>query len=165
MATGDPVISLTSGYIDLYANGGSTIHGVFMGCRYPDPNNNKQTIWRPVWNAVAGLASTDVVVAYITSDPMAVFEIQSGSAGTPLADLSANSDIVIGTPNTVTGRSGAYLDSTHATTATYPLRIIALGGGYDVSSSTALTNYDPTSGYNIVQVMLNSIDIKSTTGI
>lgn len=156
--TGDLVISLNTGYIDYYTNGGTTVAGVFSGCTYNDPSNNGQVIWRPAWLAVSGLASTDVVTGYLTHDPMLAYEIQSGSAGAPLADIMDNSDVVVGTGSTRTGQSGAYLDSTHDTTATLPVKIIGLGRGVG-------TGYDATSGYNIVEVILNTLDIKTVLGI
>lgn len=166
IATGDPVISLNTGYIDIYANGGSTIDGVFWGCEYPDPNNNNTPIWRPMWNAVSGLTSSQVVYAWIIRDKNIAFEIQAGSGGAPFADIMDNSDIVVGTPNSTTGRSGAYLDSTHDTTATFPLKIVAMGQGVSTTNQAGTTNgYDPLTGYNIVQVALNTFDLYNTTGI
>lgn len=165
IATGSLVKALNTGYIDLFANGDAVVDGVFMGCKYRDPNSGRM-VWQPMWNAVSGLASTDVVTAYILQDKDVVYEVQSGSAGAPFADIGTNSDLVAGTPNSLTGRATSYLDSTHDTTATFPLRIIAMGAGVSTTNQAGSTNgYDPLTGYNIVQVILNTFQPYNLTGL
>ena len=69
---GDLVIQLSTGYIDYYTTGGNnnTVAGVFMGCKYFDPNVNR-TVWSNAWLAPT-LASTTLVEAWIINDPMMV---------------------------------------------------------------------------------------------
>lgn len=43
IAKGDPVVSLGTGFIDLWASG--VIRGVFWGCEYLDPVNNYVPLW------------------------------------------------------------------------------------------------------------------------
>lgn len=166
IATGSLVKLLNTGYISLYDNGDTRCAGVFIGCSYPDPNNNRQTIWRPMWNAVGGLASTDIVTAWVLRDRNIVFEVQAGAAGCPFANIQTNVDLVVGTPNSTTGRATSYLDSTFTTTATLPLRVIGMGQGVQTTDQAGTTNgYDATTGYNIVQVILNTLDTFSQTGV
>lgn len=165
IGTGDLVVLAATGYIDLYAASGTRVHGVFFGCKYRDPNTLRMS-WYPRWSAPSGLLSTDIVEAYIITDKSVVFEIQAGAAGAPFADIGTNSDVVVGTPNSYSGYSTTYLDSTHNTTATFPLRIVGMGQGISSVNQAGATNgYDPLTGYNIVQVILNTFDMYSTTGI
>lgn len=161
---GDPVIALNTGYIALYANGGSRIDGVFQGCTYYN-STLQRTVWSPNWPGVALSSSSIVVTAYIVADKNLLYEIQSGSAGAPFADINTNSDIVVGTPNAA-GYATGYLDSTHDTTATFPLRIWAMGQGVVSTNQAGSTNgYDPLTGYNIVQVFMNAYGPYNTTGL
>lgn len=158
MATGDLVKILNTGYIDAYvaADSNTVTLGVFQGCKYRDPNAG-YTVWRPIWNAVSGLASTDKVTAYIhLLDPMLAYEIRSGTANAvTIASIGLNADVVVGTPNATTGQSAATLD-TPATTATLPLRIVALGQA--VGNDNTLAN-------NVVEVVPNSSSMLRTTGV
>lgn len=164
IGTGDLVVLANTGYIDLYANGGTRVHGVFFGCKYFNPSVGMMK-WYPSWTAPT-LPSGTIVEAYIISDKNVVFEIQSGSAGTPFADIGTNSDVVVGTPNAYNGMSTTYLDATHDTTATFPLRVVGMGQGVSTVNQAGTTNgYDPLTGYNIVQVILNSFDMYNTTGL
>lgn len=156
MAQGDLVKSLATGYIDLFDASDTRSAGVFMGCSYLSPEVG-YTIWTPYWSAPT-LASTTIVTAWIILDPMVVFEIRTlGSAAVGVADINANADISYVAPNATTGQSLSLLDaSTINTTNTLPLRIVAL--------SERIGN-DNTLQDNIVEVVLNTVDIRSTTGI
>lgn len=158
MATGDLVKSLTTGYIDAYVAGDTRSAGVFWGCKYLDPNSGKME-WRPMWNAVSGLASTAIVTAYVIIDPNIVFEIRNSSASAPItvANIGENADIVVGVPTASPGQSVATLNqATLAVTATLPLRIVALG---------QTIGNDNTLGNNIVEVRLNTTDLQTATGL
>lgn len=164
IAHGDPIILLNTGYIARYANGGSRIDGVFWGCKYLDPNLDR-VVWSQNWPAITLGSSSQFAEAYVIMGKDTVFEIQAGSGGAPFADIGTNSDIVIGTASSA-GISGAYLDSTHDTTATFPLRIVQLGQGVVSTNQAGQTNgYDPLTGYNIVQVIMNTYGLYNTTGL
>ncbi len=65
---------------------------------------------------------------YVADNPDLVFEIQEGSAGTPLTanDIGLNINFVVAAGNTVTGTSGTQLDNTtEATTNTLDLHLMA----------------------------------------
>jgi hypothetical protein len=123
---GDPVIIAGSADAGLTAAtvtrataaGGNRVTGVVVG-------------FRPSASIEANgyrLASTDAYVL-VTDDPMQLFEIQEDSVGGALAaaDIGLNADLVAGTGNAYTKRSGFMLDtSTKATTATLQLRIVGL---------------------------------------
>jgi len=63
----------------------------------------------------------------VCDDPDALFEIQEVSGGTPLTadDIGLNASIAVGSPSTVTGKSGATLDNTtEAGTNTLALKLV-----------------------------------------
>ena len=63
----------------------------------------------------------------VADDPNLIFECQDISTGTPIpaADIGLNVSLSIGSPSTVTGRSGATLDNTtQANTNTRALKIV-----------------------------------------
>lgn len=65
----------------------------------------------------------------VCDDPNALFEIQEVTGGTPLTkdDIGLNASIAIGSPSTVTGRSGATLNNaTEAVTNTLALKIVGV---------------------------------------
>lgn len=123
---GDPVILAGSADAGLTAAavtrataaGGNRITGVVVG-------------FRPSDSIIANgyrLASTEAYVL-VADDPELLFEIQEDSVGGALAaaDIGLNADLVAGTGNTFTKRSGFQLDtSTKATTATLQLRIAGI---------------------------------------
>lgn len=149
IAQGDVVKPLNTGFIDLYAAAGTVTQGVFMGCKYRDPNLG-YTVWRPIWNAVSGLASTDLVKAYIISDPQIVYEVRLGGATVyAQTNVGNTAEITVGTPTALSGQSVALLDSTGmGTTTTFPLRIVGAGQGVD---------NDNTLANNIVEVVMNTL--------
>jgi hypothetical protein len=64
----------------------------------------------------------------VCDDPNALFEISDGNSGTPIpaADIGLNCSLSIGSPSTVTGRSGCILNNTtQQTTNTLAVRIVA----------------------------------------
>lgn len=149
IATGDLVKNLDTGFIDLYAAAGAQCAGVFMGCYYRDPNLG-YLVYRPIWNAVSGLSSTDKVKALIISDPMVVFELRLGGTTVGATTHIGNSmELTVGTPTALTGQSVALGDSsTLGTTTTYPVRVVGLGRA--VGNDNTLKN-------NIVEVVLNTL--------
>lgn len=158
IAKGDPVKSLASGYIDVRGTGSDPVAGIFWGCTYLDPGLG-YTTWRNAWTAPS-LSSTTVVTAYIINDPSMIFQVRAGGSTTPItiADIDANVDVGgTGAPNTA-GYSVAYASPTTInTTSTLPFRIVDMG--YEV------INNDPTTSYDIIDVVFNNADLKNLTGI
>lgn len=149
IAKGDLVIWTSAGVIDLYTAAGAQVGGVFMGCKYRDPNSGKVE-WRPMWNAVAGLASTDIVTAWIIDDPMIVYEARlNGTTVGATTHIGNTVDVVVGTPSALNGQSVALLAASGlGTTTTFPCRVVGLGKGAD---------NDNTVKNNILEVVLNTL--------
>ena len=129
------------------AAAGDAIRGVVVSVEY-DPDNLNRT-YRP--------ASTEAYL-YIASAPDIVFTIQEDAVGGALAvtAVGGNADLVVGTGDTVSGRSGMELDSSSATASAAQLRI--LGFVHDPENEVASANAR-------VEVMINEHELKSTTGV
>lgn len=155
--SGDPVEPDANGYI-IRGTGTSTVAGVFVGCKYLSVSQ-KRTVWSNWW---IGSDNNGNVEAYIINDPNANFVV-SGDSSTSLwvqAAINANVGYAIGTGNTASGISGAYLDSTTInTTSTLPFRIV----GYVVDPPGA--NGTETGAYRKCIVAFNSVATKQLTGI
>lgn len=103
-------------------------------------------------------ASTAQIV-HVLADANVVFEIKMDNGGAALAgaDLFENVDIVVGSGDTVTGMSAAVGDSsTHANTATLPLRVI--GFSQRVGNS-------PAADDTVAEVILNTMLDRTVTGL
>lgn len=157
--SGDPVTSLSTGYVTRSTAGATQIAGIFIGCTYLNTALGR-TVWSPSW---PGSGATGDVTAYVVSDPQAVFKVQAGGSTTAigLADINANVNFALGTPNTTSGQSGAYADQTTiaAATTTLPFRIIGL-----ITAPPGAPGTDTTSGYNYIYVSFNFQDFRVTTG-
>lgn len=172
IAKGDPVKSLSTGFVDL-GTASAQIVGIFWGCKYYDPTR-QQTVWYPNWTAPSNLTASPtgafspyygqqggVVEAYIIDDPWIVFEAQAGNSSTTainLGNVGNNVDFVAGTSGgNSAGISTAFLNQgTIANTSTFPFRIVGL--------SEKIGN-DNTSAFNTVEVVLNNSDFKTLTGV
>jgi hypothetical protein len=161
--SGDPVVSLSTGYITKMTAGSAVqCAGVFAGCTYLNTSLSR-TVWSPSW---PGSGATGDVTAYVISNPNATFLVQattsSGSA-VPIttADINNNIDVAMGAGNATTGQSTSSVDTyTIATTNTLPFRIVSL-----VTSPPGAPGTDATTAYNRVVVTFNNQDFKSLTGI
>ena len=157
--SGDPVTSLSTGYVTRSTAGTTQISGIFIGCSYLNTALGR-TVWSPSW---PGSGATGDITAYVITDPQATFKVQAGGSTTAigLADINANANFALGTPNTTTGQSGAYLDQTtiNPATTTLPFRIISL-----IASPPGAPGTDITTGYNNVIVAFNFQDYRVTTG-
>lgn len=161
---GDPVILLSTGYINRAAAGTTTIAGIFDGCTYLS-TSQQRTVWSPYW---PGADANGDVTAYIIDDPNAIFLVQVGNStagpgvGGPAAqaDVGANVQFGLGTGSTSSGLSGAYVDynTAPAVTATLPFRVLPLLPNQDVRT-------DNTSAGNLILVTFNNQQFKTTTGI
>lgn len=157
---GDPVTSLSTGYIAQSAAGTTQIAGIFIGCKYVSVSQ-KRTVWSNYW---PGSDANADVEAYILDDPNAVFVAQSNGTAIALADVGDNINFAIGAGSTATGISAATLDqSTIATTSTLPFKIVGYAGGSEFAAVGP--GSDPTTAYNWAYVTFNFQDFKSTTGV
>lgn len=161
---GDPVISISGGYIDIATSGGTVqIAGIFFGCEYFNSAVGRK-VWSPNWPGSA--SATGDGQAYLDTDPNSMFVAQSNNTAIVFADIDANINVVIGTPATTAagGFSTSSLDqSTINTTNTLPFRIVGLLSDYDTSNSAPGT--DNASAYNRVIVRPNYWDRTSLVGI
>jgi len=121
---GDPVtLTGTDRNITIGAAGGPYI-GVFAGVKYVDQNGEVQ--FRPRWPS--GQVATEIE-AFVYDDPMQEFVVQADNGGGAIAaaQVGLNANLLAGSGNTFTGRSGWQLDtSSAATTATLAAKILGL---------------------------------------
>ena len=144
---GDPVSNLNTGYITRATAGTAQITGIFAGCKYLS-TSQKRTVWSNYW---PGSDASADIEAYIIDDPNAQFLVQAGGTAIGLADMGLYVQFNLGTGNTATGISGAFVESP-AVTATLPFRII----GFDVDPPGS-NGTDITSAYNYVIVGFNNV--------
>lgn len=159
---GDPVVSLGTGYVTRASAGTTQISGIFMGCYYLNTAVGR-VVWSKSW---PGSSAGGNGFANIDTDPNALYIAQSNNTAIAFADIDANINFVIGTPQTESagGYSTSSLDqSTIATTNTLPFRIVGLLSQYVPAGS--VNGSDDTTAYNRVIVAPNYTDRKSALGI
>lgn len=154
--TGDPVmpvVSTANGYITQGAAGTTRLDGIFVGCKYLNTSLGR-TVWSSYW---PGSGATGDVEAYVIDDPNARFLVQTSFSGAPMTGTATTmtsgiigqyAQFTIGSGNTSTGRSGAYLSSV-ATTVTFPFIVV----DYQISGNNG---GDPTTQYCNVIVGFNN---------
>jgi len=154
--TGDPVmpvVSTANGYITQAAAGTTTLAGIFVGCKYLNTSLGR-TVWSNYW---PGSGATGDVEAYVIDDPNSRFIVQTSTTAFPVTGTASTqtsgvqgqyAQFTIGTGNTSTGRSGAYLSAV-GTTVTYPFIIVDYQVGFQNGG-------DPTSQYCNVIVGFNN---------
>jgi hypothetical protein len=162
MYFGDPVSRLAAGGIAPTAPGTQALAGVFVGCKYLSVSQ-KRIVWSNYWSG-SDVASPNTVECYVINDPNAKFVAQVGgssSVGLTVADIGSNVQWAYGTPNTMSGISGAYIDIsvTPATTATYAFRVVSLVTDPPGSAGTE------AGAYNRAIVAFNNVETKTLTGI
>lgn len=160
MYYGDPIFRNTDGSVYATTPGTGTLAGVFVGCKYLSVAI-KRTVWSNSWGA-ADVASGNTVEVYYVNDPNAQFVAQVGgssSTGIVAADIGANVQFAYGTPNTMSGISGAYVVyNSQANTATLPFRVVGLVTDPPGSNGTQ------TGAYNYVVVAFVNVEAKQLTG-
>lgn len=161
--TGDAVIELTTGYIDVkVAADAVRLAGIFMGCTYLNTSLSR-VVWSPYYPG-ANVATNDVT-AYVVNDPNARFLVQSsGASPIAFANIGENIDVAA-TPvgNTITGRSAmAVAYGSLNTTNTLPFRIVDL---YSTYAPPGVNGTDDASANNMIIVGFNNIDAKQLTGL
>lgn len=155
---GDPVQSQTDGTVAIAAPGTTQIAGIMNGSKYLSVSQQR-VLWNNYWPGT-DVASGQYPEIYIDSDPNATFIAQSDATGLTLADVEANVQFAIGTPNAYTKQSGAYIDSVGPDTATLPFRVKSLV----LTPAESFAN--PEAGaYALAIVAFNNVDTKSLTGI
>jgi hypothetical protein len=162
MYFGDPVFQNANGTVFPTTPGAGILAGIFVGCKYLSVSQ-KRTVWSNFWGA-ADVASTNTVEVYIINDPNAKFLAQVGgssSTGLAVTDIGANVQFAYGTPNTMSGLSGAYIDITvtPTTTATLPFKVVSLDVNPPGSNGTE------AGAYNYAIVAFNNVSTKTLTGI
>lgn len=137
--TGDVVSvssqSLVAGYITLPASGtttGSPITGIFAGCEYYSPSQNK-VVWSSYFPASVG--SSSPCNAYVIVDPNQLFLVQGTTTavlGTSCIGLNVGfASSLQGNGNTTTGISGLALNSsTVSGNSSLPFRIVDTTSNY-----------------------------------
>jgi hypothetical protein len=157
---GDPVAPDANGYVVQASSNSVQVAGIFVGCQYLSVSQ-KRTVWSNYWPG-SDVASGNTVTGYIVNDPNAKWVAQSDATGVATTDINANIGFAIGTGNTASGISGAYLDtSTINTTNTLPFRVISL---IDFPPGSQGTNSNGQA-YDWVVVAFNNVSTKQLTGI
>lgn len=153
---GDMVILNSSGVIDIASTTSNPVLGVFAGCSYADPSAMIPLSPHRAWTAPT-LASSTVVTATVWDDPQLVFRIRTnGTLSQTAVGLNAKFGSN-GSPNSITGVSTAFLDTTTVSTnSTYPLRIVGFAPD---------ANNDTSSAYAVMEVVLNTSVYKTGTGV
>jgi hypothetical protein len=154
---GDPVMDLTTGYIQQW-NSGQDAHrlvGIFNGCEYFSTSQQRK-VWSKYWpgSDATGDVQASIVPIQLSVPPK--FVVQVATTPLTIADIGSNHDVTIGTVNTVTGMSGASLTSAGAATATLPFTVVDLWSNYGASSSIGTDN---TANFNWVIVAANAYQI------
>lgn len=154
--TGDMVClsSAVPGTVELFPDNGlnATIKplGIFQGCEYYNSNVQRQ-VWSPYFPASAG--SSSPVTAYVISDPEMTYIAQASSGtvvGTSLIGWNINFDV--GSGNTTTGQSGAFLTSSAVGTAasSFAWRVVDSYSNYGPPGANG-TSTSEGGGYLVVQ--------------
>jgi hypothetical protein len=136
---GDAVKIVTGGTVERDTfDAAMTPVGVFMGCKYTDPNLGYELYSQSLPANVAA----DDIVAYVADATELLFKAAVVSSGTTIGDLAltdigANVAGVDNTGDSASGNSRGAISDTSATTNTLPFRIIGLveetknsSGGY-----------------------------------
>jgi len=161
--TGDAVVPVTStatGYITRATAGTVALAGVFVGCLYYSLSM-RQWINSRYWpGTTSDVDSSLPISAYVVDDPNARFRVQTDSTGITFAKVGQNAQLIAGAGNTTTGLSGMTLNSTTATTATFPFIVTGL------VTEPAGFNGTEAGAYNLVEVGFNNMIFKpGITGI
>jgi hypothetical protein len=110
--------------------------GIFVGCKYTDPNTNQLTFNQQYPASTAA----DDIMAYVIDDPNVVFQAQ-GDASLAQTALGNNVAVVQTAGSTSIGTSKNAVDSsTIATTKTLPVRIIDFVDGPNSSVGDSFTD-------------------------
>jgi len=155
---GDPVTPTSGGLVVQGTTSAAQTAGVFVGCQYLSVSQ-KRTVWSNYWPG-SDVAATNYVTGYIVNDPNAKFLAQVGATGLVVADVNSNIDYTIGSGNTMSGISAAFLDQgSLATTSTLPFRVVGLVTEPPGAPGTA------AGAYNYAIVSFNNVSTKALTSV
>ena len=181
---GDPVVSLSTGYIAQASSITVQVAGVFESCEYVSVSQQRKI---RSWYWPGSDAQFDVD-CYIIDAAGAYFKAQANGIPILLTSVGNNVGFFIATGgstapvagsgqgNTVNQISGSLLDSANtnggqpATTATLPFRIVRLFSddmvvGNPALGGTQFNGADQNTNFNMAIVTFNNVDSKSLTGI
>lgn len=175
IAFNDPVIGLSTGYIDVYTIATNHILGVMVGpVVYANPTAVGGVNFGQYWSAPSGLASTTVVQAGLITDPTMIFMAQYVGAALDVGVIGDNVDITTstsGAPNAA-GISVCSLGGTATgTTNTLPFRIRGIVGisdallGAGSGGTGPIPNYNPLNDNQFLYVSMNTSELLNTTGV
>jgi hypothetical protein len=156
---GDTVVINSDGYLvkSTTTNSGDIV-GVCVGGQYV--NSSNQTVQGQFIPALAS-TSTNLALAYVVDDPMALFKVAVVTSGTTMGTagrtvVGSNLALVLNAGNTTTGNSAFAVTLTGAgTTATIPIRVI------DVVPETATA----ADTFTELLVKINTHQYNNTTGV
>jgi hypothetical protein len=156
---GDTVVINSDGYLvkSTTTNTGDIV-GVCVGGQYV--NSSGQTIQGQFIPALAS-TSTNLALAYVVDDPMALFKVAVVTSGTTMGTagrtvVGSNLPLVLNAGNTTTGNSAFAVTLTGAgTTAAIPIRVI------DVVPESATA----ADTYTELLVKINNHQYNDTTGV
>ena len=156
---GDTVVINSDGYlVKSTTTDSGNIVGVCMGGQYV--NSSGQTVQGQFIPALAS-TSTNLALAYVVDDPMALFKVAVVTSGTTMGTagrtvVGTNLALVLNAGNTTTGNSAFAVTLTGAgTTATLPIRVI------DVVPETATA----ADAFTELLVKINTHQYNNTTGV
>jgi hypothetical protein len=156
---GDTVVINSDGFlVKSTTTDSGNIVGVCLGGQYV--NSSGQTIQGQFIPALAS-TSTNLALAYVVDDPMALFKVAVVTSGTTMGTagrtvVGSNLPLVLNAGSTTTGNSAFAVTLTGAgTTATIPVRVI------DVVPETA-TGAD---AFRELLVKINTHQYNNTTGV
>jgi hypothetical protein len=159
----DPVALSSGNIIQAVAGEAPPVAGIFVGCKYLS-TSQKRTVWSNFW---PGADTAYPGEAYYVNDPNAQFLVQSSSAAITQANVGSMIDFAVGTGNTASGLSGAYVNQAtivapdSSGSAELPFRIVSIATNVPaVATGAGATPYDPTAGYNYVVVAFNAVQTK-----
>jgi hypothetical protein len=156
---GDTVVINSDGFLvkSTTTNSGDIV-GVCVGGQFV--NSSNQTVQGQFIPALASTA-TNLALAYVVDDPMALFKVAVVTAGTTMGTagrtvVGSNLALVLNAGNTTTGNSAFAVTLTGAgTTATIPIRVI------DVVPETATA----ANAFTELLVKINTHQYNNTTGV
>lgn len=168
---GDPVIRATGGFITAYTAGTSHILGIFAGVLPYFDATLQQVVNRRGWPGAVSLSSgVNYCQVLVYDDPRQVFtaQLDTTNANNPVTVTQAggNIDAVIGTPSSF-GDSTSYLDAStwNVTTSTLPFRVLGPSQNFFLGFDPTVNQPDSQPTNNYVDVVMNTSEYQTSTGI
>ena len=158
---GDPVLSVSTGYIQLPSVTTTQVTGIMSNLRYLNTNIGYKLEGAPYW-PTSGAGSNGQ--CGIIDDPDAMFLVQCVNTAVTFANIGQNIGWASGTGSTTTGLSAYSVDyATVGNTSALPFRVVGLYSQFAPPGTSGTDNSNP---YNIIVVSFNSTDRRAgITGI